>query len=54
MKVDSPEYKALMAKQSEEAFQEEMQSDYESYLENEDAHGRLPVKKVSAESADGI
>jgi hypothetical protein len=44
MKVDSPEYKALMAKWSEEANAEETQTAYESYLENEDAHGRLPVK----------
>ena len=46
MKVDSPEYKTLMAKWSEEAFQEELNTEFESYLENEDAHGRLPVANI--------
>ena len=35
-----------MKKQSDEAFKEEVQVEYESYLENEDAHGRLPVNKI--------
>lgn len=44
MKTDSQEYKDLMVKQSEESFREEVMTDYDTYLENEDAHGRLPVK----------
>lgn len=46
MKVDSPEYKALMKKWADESWNDEIQSDYESYIENEDSHGRLLVKNT--------
>lgn len=36
MKVDSPEYKALMKKWSDEAWKEETQRDYEEYIEHKD------------------
>ena len=45
LKVGSPEYEALMAKWRKDAYQEEMQTEYETYLEHEDAMGRLPNVK---------
>ena len=41
-KVGSPEYEALMAKWSKEAYADEISAARDSYLEHEDAMGRLP------------
>jgi hypothetical protein len=41
MKVGSPEYEKLMKKWSDEEWKSEINVDYETYLENEDYHGRL-------------
>ena len=36
MKVDSEEYKALMKKWSDEAWEEETQRDYDEYMERQE------------------
>jgi len=41
MKVDSQEFKDLMAKWSDEAYQDELEIAEEEYFINEDMHGRL-------------
>jgi len=40
IKVDSQEYRELIAKQSNDAFSQELQTDYESHLEHNDAYGK--------------
>lgn len=44
MKIDSAEYKALMKKWSDEAWEEETGRAREEYIENEDYHGRLEAQ----------
>ena len=44
MKVDSQEFRDLMKKWSDEAWEEEMGNAYDDYLANEDMHGRLTTE----------
>ena len=48
MKTDSKEYKDLMKKLSDEAFDDEMEIAEDDYLANEDMQGRPPPRvKIS-------